>query len=82
MGFYLMATNKHKCVSHAHDRALIAFGSCVLETMHRHADWSPDTVAEIADAAHNLGLAHASPADLAGNFNVTPRSKFNNPLEL
>ena len=74
-----MATVKYKS---PHDRALIAFASDVLEIMHTHADWSPDTVAEIADSAHNFGLAHASPADLGSNFNVIPRDRFKNRLGL
>lgn len=77
-----MTTTKHKCITHPHDRALIAFASCVLETMQRHAEWDSDTTSEIANAAHNFGLAYAKPTDLPSNFAVTPRAKFTNPLEL
>ncbi len=68
-----------RAFKHPHDRALIAFASCVLETMQSHEDWSADTTAEIADAAHNFGLADAYDN---GQFTMTPRADFENPLNL
>ena len=80
-------TSKHKCISHPHDRALIAFGSVVLEILHDserycaydHEEWSPDTPADIAEAAHNFGLADDN---RRAEFVVLPRDKFENPLNL
>ena len=62
-----------------HDRALIAFASCVLDQLDHDDDWSADTLQEIDTAAHNLGLATT---DDQATFRVIPRQRFRNPLEL
>ena len=82
-------TSKHKCIKHPHDRALIAFGSDVLEILQRHAEvlskfryssWSPDTAAEIADSARNFGLVDNY--DDTDGFVASRRDCFENPLNL
>ena len=72
-------TSKHKCISHPHDRALIAFGSVALAILEDHEEWSSDTPADIAEAAHNFGLADDN---RRAEFVVLPRDKFENPLNL
>ena len=71
-----MATHRY---TSPHDRALIAFGSDVLEILERHTDWSSDVIAELDESASNFGLATT---DDAAQFRVIPRERFRNPLEL
>ena len=68
--------NKYKS---PHDRALIAFGSEVLAILEGSQDWNSDTLQQLDDSAHNLGLATS---DNAAQFRAIPRERFRNPLNL
>ncbi len=57
-----------------HDKALIQWASDVLCILEDNQNWSPDTLEEISNGAHEFKLAKT---DEAGQFQAVHRIDFN-----